>query len=276
MVSVAGLSLARSRRSVAVYSPKGGVGTTTIAINVAIAAAARRPDRVVLLDLALQFGCVATHLNLRPRQTLADLVRDDSALHEAELMRGYAIRHESGLHVLTAPVAPEAAETITPAHVERIMATLRGAYDLIVVDAGSALDERVLTLFETVDTVVLPVYPEIAALKAMHALLEYLGETGSIGLKSIFVLNNMFAREILKLRDVESALGTKVAFELPYDPFVYLKAVNEGIPVAIGAARSAAAEQLVKLSASVFGEDGSVAPVAPEPKKSGGLFRLRR
>ena len=276
MVSVAGLSLARSRRSVAVYSPKGGVGTTTIAINVAIAAAARRPDRVVLLDLALQFGCVATHLNLRPRQTLADLVRDDSALHEAELMRGYAVRHESGLHVLAAPVAPEAAETITPAHVERIMATLRGAYDLIVVDAGSALDERVITVFETVDTVVLPVYPEIAALKAMHALLEYLGDTGSVGLKSMFVLNNMFAREILKLRDVESALGTKVAFELPYDPFLYLKAVNEGIPIVVGAARSAAAEQLVKLSTSVFGEDGSVAPPAPEPKKSGGLFRLRR
>lgn len=276
MVSMAGASLGRSRRAVAVYSPKGGVGTTTIAINVAVAAATRRPDRVVLVDLALQFGCVATHLNLRPRQTLADLVRDDTALRETELIRGYADRHESGLHVLAAPVAPEAAETITPAHVERIMATLLGAYDLVVVDAGSALDERVLTVFETVDTVVLPVYPEIAALKAMHALLEYLGDTGSVGLKSMFVLNNMFAREILKPRDVESALGSKVAFELPYDPFLYLKAVNEGIPIVIGAARSAAAEQLVKLSGSVFGKDGPDAPVAPEAKKSGGLFRLRR
>ena len=77
---------------------------------------------------------------------------------------------------------------------------------------------------------ILPVYPEIAALKAMHALLDYLSEVGSIGAKATFVLNNMFARDILKLRDVESALGSKVAVELPYDPFLYLKAVNEGDP----------------------------------------------
>ncbi len=271
-----GLAVGRARRSVAVFSPKGGAGTTTIATNIAIAAAGTRPDRVVLIDLALQFGGVATHLNLRPRQTLADLVRDDSAIREPELLRGYAARHGSGLHVLAAPAAPEAAETISAAHVGRLLATALAAYELVVVDAGSALDERVLTVFEAADTIILPVYAEIAALKAMHALLEYLAETGSVGLKSIFVLNNPFAREILKLRDVESALGSKVAFELPYDPFLYLKAVNEGIPIVVGAARSAAAEQLVRLSARAFGEDGRVAPVSPVVKKSLGLFRLRR
>jgi len=134
-----------------------------------------------------------------------------------------------------------------------------------------------MTMLEAADTVILPVNAEIAALKAMHALMDYLNETGSIGLKSMFVLNNPFAREILKLRDVESALGSKVAFELPYDPFLYLKAVNEGIPVVIGAARSAPAERLVKLTARAFGEDGlAAAPAVSEPKKSGGLFRLRR
>ena len=96
------------------YSPKGGVGTTTIATNIAVAAAQRRPDRVVLVDLDLQFGGVATHLNLEPKQTLTDVVRDDAALREPELLRTYAMRHDSGLHVLAAPAAPEAAELITP------------------------------------------------------------------------------------------------------------------------------------------------------------------
>ena len=272
-----GVTVGRARRSVAVFSPKGGVGTTTIATNVAVAAAAKRPDRVVLLDLALQFGGVATHLNLRPRQTLADLIRDDSAIREPELLRGYAARHERGLHVLAAPAAPEAAETITSAHVGRILTTALEAYDLVIIDAGSALDERVLTVFEAADTIILPVYAEIAALKAMHALLEYLTETGSVALKSMFVLNNLFAREILKLRDVESSLGSKVALELPYDPFLYLKAVNEGIPIVIGAPRSAPAERLLRLSASAFGEDGlTPAQAAAAPKKSGGLFRRGR
>jgi len=132
-------------------------------------------------------------------------------------------------------------------------------------------------VFEAADTIILPVYAEIAALKAMHALLEYLTETGSVALKSMFVLNNLFAREILKLRDVESSLGSKVALELPYDPFLYLKAVNEGIPIVIGAPRSAPAERLLRLSASAFGEDGlTPAQAAAAPKKSGGLFRRGR
>ena len=275
-MSTDGLVMTRARRAVAVFSPKGGVGTTTIATNIAVAAAAKRQTQVVLVDLALQFGGVATHLNLRPRQTLADIVRDDAAMREGEIMRSYATPHSSGLHVLAAPAQPEAAETISPAHVDRILGTLLDAYELVVVDAGSTLDERALAVFERADTVVLPVYPEIAALNAMHTLLEYLAETGALGTKALFVLNNTFAREILKPRDVESALGSKVALELPYDPFIYLKAVNEGIPVVIGAARSVAAERLVRLSGTAFGRDGVAAPRAQDEQRSGGLFRRRR
>ena len=76
VVSPDGLTLARARRTVAVYSPKGGVGTTTVAVNVATAAAADKPDKVVLVDFSFQFGGVATLLNLDPKQTIADVVRD--------------------------------------------------------------------------------------------------------------------------------------------------------------------------------------------------------
>ena len=103
IISADGLTLSRARRTVAVYSPKGGVGTTTVATNIAIAAAAHRPDRVVLVDFALQFGGVAVLLNLDPKQTLADVVRDEASLREPELLRTYAMRHDSGLHVLAAP-----------------------------------------------------------------------------------------------------------------------------------------------------------------------------
>jgi pilus assembly protein CpaE len=276
VISADGLTLARARRTVAVYSPKGGVGTTTVATNIAIAAVAPRPDRVILVDFALQFGGVATLLNLDPKQTIADVVRDETPLREPELLRTYAMRHDSGLHVLAAPAAPETAETITPAHVSQILTTLLEAYDLVIVDAGSALDERVLTIFGAAEAVILPVTPEIAALKSMHALLEYMSEAGTLGVKSTFVLNDLFAREILKLRDVESFLGAKVAVELPYDPFLYLKASNEGVPIVTGAPRSVAAERLIKLSSIAFGEGGYQVPEGVGQKKSGGLFRRRR
>lgn len=275
IVSGDGLTLARPRRVVVVFSPKGGVGTTTIATNIAAVAASRRPDHVVLVDLDLQFGGVATHLNLDPKQTIADVVRDDAALREPELLRTYAMRHDSGLHVLAAPLTPEAAEFVTPDHVVHVIGTLLEGYDAIVVDGGSNLDARILNALELADTIVLPVYPEIAALKAVHGLLDFLNESGTMGAKAMFVLNNVFARDILKPRDIESALGTRISLDLPYDAFIYLKAVNEGVPVVLGAPRSMAADRLVKLSSSVFGQDSHTVPTET-PVRRGGLFGLRR
>ena len=273
--SADGLTMARARRTIAVFSPKGGVGTTTIATNIAVSAALRRPDKVVLIDLALQFGGVSSHLNLETRGTLADLVRDEIAMREPEIMRPYAIRHDSGLHVLAAPGTPEGADLVTPEHVAKILKNLLEAYDSVVIDAGAVLDERSMTALEAAEAVMLPVYPEIAALRAVHNLIDYFNDVGSITQKSTFILNNVFAKDILKPRDVETALGSKVGAELPYDAFLYLKAVNEGIPMVIGAPKSAAADRLNKLSLSAFGEDGYSVPDDGSERRSG-RFGLRR
>jgi len=177
------------RRMVAVYSPKGGVGTTTIAVNVAVAHAASRPGRVLIVDLDLQFGQVATHLNVIPRQTVADLARDEQSQREPELLRTYATRHEaSGLDVLAAPGSPELADLVSATHVERILETALLAYEAVVVDAGSTLDERSLAALEGAEVVLLPVYPEISALKAVHSFLDFINEAGSIASKTTFVL----------------------------------------------------------------------------------------
>lgn len=276
VVSSDGVTVSKIRRTVAVHSPKGGVGTSTVAVNVAMAAAQRKPDRVVIVDLDLQFGQVATHLNIEPRQTLADVIREDAAMREAELLRTYATKHDSGLHVLSAPVGPELADLITADHIDRILDTLLDTYDQVVVDTGSWLDERTLRIFEHAENVLFVVNPEIAALKSMAALVEYLSEAGTVAAKSTFVLNNTFGREILKLRDVEAGLGTKVAIELPHDPFLYLKAVNEGVPIVLGAPRSAPAERLTRLSSMAFGSDGASLPAPVEDRKSGGRFGFRR
>ena len=270
-----GVVMTAPRRIVTVFSPKGGVGTTMIATNIALVAASKRPDRVVLLDLDLQFGGVAPQLDIEPKQTLADVARDATALKASELLRGYAVKHGTGLHVLCAPPTPELAELVTPDVVKNILATLVNGYDHVIVDAGSVLDERTMLALESADTVVIPVYPEIPALKSVHSLLDFLNEAGTLGSKTVFVLNNAFAREILKPRDIEHALGTKIAFDLPYDPFLYLKAVNEGVPIVLGAADSPAAAQLVKLADSVFGQDGFTLPPAEHERRRlfGGLRR---
>jgi pilus assembly protein CpaE len=265
----------RPNRTIAVFSPKGGVGTTTVAVNIAVAAAQRRPDRICLVDLDLQFGTVASSLDLKVGTTIADAVRDEVALREPEILRTYALRHDSGLHVIPAPLTPADHERVTPDHVDQLLRSLLEVYESVVVDAGSTLDERVLHVFDLAESIILPVYPEIPALKAVHALLDFLSDTGEVGDRYTFVLNNMFAREILKLRDIEAALGTRISLDIPYDPFVYLKATNEGVPVVVGAPRSPAADRLNELSRRAFGLDALNVPAPVEPRKRG-LFGLGR
>ena len=271
-----GVVMTAPRRIVTVFSPKGGVGTTLIATNIAVVAAGKRPERVVLVDLDLQFGGVAPQLDIEPKQTLADVTRDSTAMKAAELLRGYAVKHGTGLHVLCAPPTPELSELVTPEVVKNLLATLTSGYDHVIIDAGSVLDERTMLALEAADTVVIPVYPEIPALKSVHTLLDFLSDQGTLGTKTtVFVLNNAFARDILKQRDIESALGTKIAYDLPYDPFLYLKSVNEGVPIVLGAAESLPALKLVKLAGTVFGEDGSAVPAEPQRRGLFGALRRR-
>jgi pilus assembly protein CpaE len=277
VISTDGITVARIRRTIAVHSPKGGVGTSTVATNVAMAAAQLRPDRVVIVDLDLQFGQVTTYLNIEPRQTMADVVRDETAMREAVLLRSSARNLVSCLDVVASAKGREQARIFTAEHVTKILTTLLDTYDQVVVDTGSWLDERTLAAFTQAENVLFVVNPEIATLKAVNALVEYLNEAGTVAAKSMFVLNNLFGREIVKTRDVETVLGTKVEVELPYDPFLYLKAVNEGNPVVIGAPRSAIAERMTRLSSVAFGLDGAAPPPpVAEPKKQGGRFSFRR
>lgn len=254
-------------RIVACFSPKGGAGTTTIAVNVATALALRAPDRTLIVDLDLQWGQVATHLNLKARHTIADLAQDAQAQREPDLLRSYAMRHESGLWVLAAPPGPELAELVQAAAIELILATALEAFDTVIVDAGSVLDERSLAALERADNIALAVYPEIAALRAVASLVEYLNRTGAVTTRTAFVLNQLFARQLVRVDQVEGSLGVKIAAELPYDPFLYLKAVNEGVPVVLGAPRTPPAERLGELATKLFGTATSVQVERPEGRR---------
>ncbi|OGO58607.1 MAG: hypothetical protein A2V85_18330 [Chloroflexi bacterium RBG_16_72_14] len=265
---------AQSRRVVTVFSPKGGVGTTTVATNLALLAAERHPNAVLIIDFDLAFGQVASHLNLQPKQSLLELIRDDSALHEAELFRTYAVHHASGVHLLAAPPTPGFAASVTGEHVDLVIARALEAYQIVVVDAGATLDERMLALFSRSDIVIVPVLPEIPALNAVHLLLDQLSETGAMGASTMFVLNNTFARELLRRSDIDNALGAQITADLPYDPFVYLKAANEGVPVVRSAPKSAPAEHFRKLASLVFGGAGT-AVATPAAKERKGLFGRR-
>jgi pilus assembly protein CpaE len=273
----------RGRRIVAVFSPKGGVGTTTIATNLALIAGERQPGGVLLIDLDLSFGQVSSHLNLQPKQSLLELARDDAALREVDLFRTYTVHHPGGIQVLTAPPVPGFAQMITAEHIELVLERALEAYDVVIVDAGATLEDRMLTIFSRADTVIVPVLPEIPALNAVHMLVDQLSETGSMGATTLFVLNNAYARELLKRADIEAVLGSPISADLPYDSIAYLKAVNEGNPVVRSAPKSLPAISLRALADVVFGPvamGGTREAATPagknDAKEKKGLFGRRR
>jgi len=274
-ISVPGADMHNGHRTVAVFSPKGGVGTTTIAVNTAILANQMHPERALILDLDLQFGAVATHLDLRLNNSLADLARDDEAMKDPDSLRAYVSLHDNGLAVIGAAGSPEYAQLVTANHVERLLATVATSYEAVVIDAGSTLDERTLAVFELSDCIVIPFVADLGALRAVRTMLDYLNDTSSVITKAMFVLNDIFPKEPLKSNDVITALGTKIAFELPYDPSLYVKAINEGVPLILGAPKSAAADRLSRIAHAALGGDrASIESAHGERRRGlGGLLR---
>jgi pilus assembly protein CpaE len=270
------------------FSPKGGVGTTTLAVNTAVllagggAPAPARANggfelpasRVLLIDLDLQFGQVATHLNLTPRYDVAILVSDEAALDDPELARSYLDKHSSGLSVLAAPSRPEADFRITLDQVQRLIGLFRPIFDYIVIDLGSRLEPRTVWLLEQADAHLFVLFPEIAALRATSLLSAFLSETTPLRARSHLVVNHIFPNELLKSRDVENLLRVKPAADIPFTEVDMIRSVNEGVPLVIGRPASPAAAAIRRVAQAVIG----IQPVAsgsgtgkPAPKRR--IFR---
>lgn len=270
------------------FSPKGGVGTTTLAVNTAVllAGGGTPPpakangglelptSRVLLIDLDLQFGQVATHLNLNPRYDVAFVASDETALNDPDLAHSYLDTHHSGLSVLAAPSRPEADFRVGLDQVQRIVALYRPQFDYIVVDLGSRLEPRTVWLLEQSDVHLFVLFPEIAALRATSLLSAFLAETTPLQARSHLVVNHVFPNELLKSRDVENLLRVKPTADVPYTEIDMIRAVNEGVPLVIGRPLSPAAIAMRRVAQAVIGIQPTAAP-AVKTRERRGIFGRR-
>ena len=213
----------------AFYGAKGGVGTTTIAINAAIAFHRELGRKVCLVDGNLQFGDHRVFLDLGlDRKSIVDIVTAPSI--DADLIRNVIVKHDSGIDLLLAPPSPETAELVRPEHLPFITDQLTSMYDYILVDVDKRLDDVNLGVFEAAETVFVVMTADLSCLKNVRLILETMGHLGYGPEKVQLVLNRSNAFTGINVKNAEGALRRNIDHQVVNEYRGAISAPNSGAP----------------------------------------------
>jgi len=237
-------------RLVVVFSTKGGVGKSTIAINVAVTLARKSPERVALVDADLNFGDVAVLLGIPPQHTVADAAAA-LQLGDAELLRGLLARHESGCLVLPAPTEPMLGATLPADELVGVCSALQAMCGYVIVDTATQFDDAVLALVEAADDVLLVGSMDIPSVKNLKIGMQALDLAGIAGPKLRLVLNRANTQVKLDVREIEQVLGMRAEFPVPSDIAVPI-AVNAGVAVVDQNPKAAVSRAIDHLSSQLM------------------------
>jgi pilus assembly protein CpaE len=266
---------------IAVFSPKGGVGCTTIASNLAVALKAATGMQVILVDGDLRFGDIDTALNITTITSIGTLLPNLDQLDNLLLERTL-VNHSSGIKVLIAPPYLDMADTIRPEQLRQLMTRLSGLGEgFVVVDAWSALEDCTLSFLDSCEYLVVVTTPQVTALRDTHRFLEVLVLLGYDLDKTFLVLNYCYQHSTLKLKDVERALGRSIAQVIGHSPGEVTDSLNRGVPVVQEYPNSQAARGILDLARLITAKsaerkapkpESEPAPEKEERPKRRGLF----
>jgi pilus assembly protein CpaE len=274
---------------VTIFSPKGGTGCTTLAVNVAIALKEMlgMESRVCLIDGSLQFGDISIFMKLQPTRTIADLAPHAQDM-DAELLKTILVQHTSGVHALVAPASPEEAEVFREGGVEEsgantrfraILEFARYRFDYVIIDTAHQVDEILLAAMDLSDlflVVTRPVIPEIRGARLFIELLHKLGfDFEKVGL----VINGVDNKRLgIQPEAIERAMMPALT-HIAYDDRTALRAANLGEPVMLKGARTSLGQGIVTLAEKIHErihapEEEEEVVEEPQSQRRAGLGRL--
>jgi len=235
---------------VTVYSPKGGTGTTTLAVNLALTLH-NEDTRVALVDGNLQFGDIAVFVNEQGKNTIADLSTRADEL-DPEIVEEVMVKHSaSGVHILAAPSKPEYAEKVSSSQFSKVLEYLRQLYSYVIVDTSSYLTEITLSAIDVSDLIVLVTTQDIPAIKNCRLFLDLLQTMGIDRSRILFTMNRFDKRINITPERVAENLKQEVSSVIPLDEQTVTKAVNRGVPFVLDSKNQPAARGIFSLAEGI-------------------------
>jgi len=235
---------------VTIYSPKGGTGCTTLAVNLALTLN-NEDTRVALVDGNLQFGDVAVFINEQGKNTIIDLAPRAEEL-DPEIVEEVMLKHAAtGLHVLAAPSRPEYAEKVSSAQFAKVLEYLRQMYAYVIVDTAALLTDATLAAIDVSDLIVLVTTQDIPSIKNCRLFLDLLQTLGIERGRVLFVMNRYDKRINITPDRVAENLKQEVVSVIPLDEQTATKAVNRGVPFVLDSKNQPAARGVFSLAESV-------------------------
>lgn len=267
----ASAAAARPIRALSVFSPRGGVGCSFLAANLALAFQELSGQKVLLLEGKQFFGHLDVFLNIRTHNTLAELIPHAGLLDEA-IINDVVVEHGTGIHVLLGPRNLHIAQGLRPDDLYSIFVGLQHHFDLVVIDAGSTLSENIVTFLDAADQILLVTSPELASL---HDVTRFVQISHSLSYKPekiLTVLNREGIQGGVATKDIEMVLRHSVFARIPEDSPDVLRSLNQGVPLLVKHPRSPASKAVKQLASTL----SEVKLAEPARAASQSLNRVQR
>lgn len=255
---------------IAVFSNKGGVGTTSVSSNLAVSLVRVTGKEVALADLDLQAGDVSIFMNARPAKTIADVCGNTGRIDSAQVT-GAMVKHSSGVYVLAGPERPEQTEVVKPSKVNEILTTMRDSFSFVVVDNGHGFSDVNLEVFDLADEILVVVLLNLPSIRAAQRCLDvfrqlnYLRDQEKVRL----VVNRYMPQKDIGVEQLEEALHYPVYWRIPNDYASMSDAINAGMPVAEIDPEADVTKSFDQLASELAGIE---APVMDETKAGKGFL----
>ncbi|MBC7760587.1 MAG: AAA family ATPase [Candidatus Saccharibacteria bacterium] len=233
-------------RVIIIASPKGGVGKTTIATNVAVALGRVAPMSTVLVDLDSQFGDVASALQLTPEHTLTDAVLG-AAKQDSMVLKAFLSVHHSSIYALCAPISPAEADRIGADDITHLIDQLASEFRYVVIDTAPGLGEQALAAFEKATDAVLVCTMDVPSVRGLRKEIDVLDQLGLVINRRQVIVNFADSSAGLTIRDIEATIGTPVDLVIPRTRDV-ASSTDRGVPLLQHTNRGKAAKALTRLA----------------------------